>query len=263
MNRLRAHTWKGILLAAVLLALPLLLIACGSDDDDGSKRVEQSAAGAAAYGDYSGVGQSGIRANGSGQVAAAPDIATIRGGVNVTRATVAQALSEAAELMDTLLQALIQRRVAERDIQTTSYNIYPEYRYDHEADMNELVGYRVSNEVSVTVKDLGQVGALIDDMARAGGNDTVFHGVSFGLSDPKPLEVEARQLAVEDLIDKAEQLADNAGVTLGDLIYLDESSRATPRLYAESAAMMDGSFTPIQPGALDVVINVTGVFGIE
>ena len=260
MNRLRTHTGKSILFAALLLALPLLIIACDSDDDsDKPLQVEK----AAALGSYAAGGEAGIRTTGSGQVSTAPDVATIRGGVNVTRETVSEAHSQAAELMDALLLALTQRGIAESDVQTTRYNIYPDYQYDRETERNELVGYRVSNEISVTVTDLDLVGALIDDMAEAGGDDTVFHGVSFGVSDPKPLEVEARKLAVEDLVDKASQLAQNAGVTLGDLVYLDESSFGSPRVFAESLAMADDSSTAIRPGELDVVINVTGVFDFE
>ena len=79
--------------------------------------------------------------------------------------------------MNALMQALAGRGIAERDIQTTRFNIYPQYQYDRESDKNELVGYTVSNEISVTVRNLDQVGALIDDMVSAGGDDTVFSGV--------------------------------------------------------------------------------------
>lgn len=266
MNKLGTHTAKGIMLAAVLVALPLLIIGCGADEDGPGTQdqVEQAATRLGAYSDYAGVSQTGIWVNGSGQVATAPDVATIRGGVNVTRETVSQAHREATERMNALMQALTERGIAESDIQTTSYNIYPEYEYNRTTEESELVGYRVSNEISVTVKDLDQVGVLIDDMVTAGGDDTVFHGVSFGLSDSKPLEVEARKLAVEDLIDKATQLADSAGVSLGDLVYLNEQSRGSPRTFAVAEAMMaDASVTPISPGEFNVVINVTGWFDIE
>ena len=265
MNRLRRHTAKGILLTAVLVALPLLIVACGTDEDGPGTQdqVEQAATRLGAYSDYIGVSQTGIWVNGSGQVTTVPDVATIRGGVNVTRETVSQAHREAAERMNALMQALTERGIAESDIQTASYNIYPKYEYNRTTEEDELVGYRVSNEILVTVKDLDQVGTLIDDMVTTGGDDTVFHGVTFGLSDSKPLEVEARKLAVEDLVDKATQLADSAGVSLGDLVYLNEQSRGSPRTYASEAMMADAYVTPISPGEFNVVINVTGWFDIE
>ena len=265
MNRLRMHAWKGILLAAVLLAMPLLIIACGSGDDVPTAQapVEQTDTRLGVYGDYPGVSQAGIWVNGSGQVTTTPDIATIRGGVNVIRETVGEAHREAAQQMNAMMQALTARGIAESDIQTTRYNIYPEYQYDRESEKNELVGYRVSNEVSVTVKALDQVGMIIDDMVTAGGDDTVFNGVSFSLSDAKPLEEEARKLAVQDLIDKATQLADNAGVSLGDLIYISESSRGSPRTVSEAAMMADAAAAPISPGEFNVVVSLQGVFDIE
>ena len=263
MDRLRTYARKWILAGWLLLALPILIIACGGDDDPG--RQQNGTLAATEIGGYGGsldASQSGIWVNGSGQVTTVPDVATIRGGVNVTRETVSEAHREAAQQMNALMQALAERGIAERDIQTTRFNIYPQYQYDREADKNELVGYTVSNEISVTVRDLEQVGALIDDMVSAGGDDTVFSGVSFSVSDTKPLEEEARKLAVQDLIDKATQLADSAGVTLGDLVYINESSRGSPRTFA-AEAMVDSAAAPISAGEFNVVVWVQGVFEIE
>ncbi len=260
MTRLRIHARSWLLPAALMLALPFLLIACGSDDDPSGQ--QSGGAEAAELGGYDG-GQTGIWVNGSGQVTTVPDVATIRGGVNVTRKTVSEAHREAAQQINALMQALTDRGIAERDIQTTRYNIYPEYQYDHEKDKNELVGYTVSNEISVAVKDLDQVGLIIDDIVAAGGDDTVFNGVSFSLSDAKPLEDEARKLAVQDLIDKATQLAEDAGVSLGDLIYINESSPSSPRTYSEDAMMADAGVAAISPGDFNVTVWLQGVFKIE
>ncbi len=70
-----------------------------------------------------------------------------------------------------------------------------------------MVGYRVNNQISVTIRNLDQVGMVIDDMVEAGGDLARFNGIHFGLDDSKPLEVEARKLAVEDMTAKAMQLA--------------------------------------------------------
>lgn len=268
MNSLRTHTGKGILLAAVLLALPLLIIACRSDDDPSAQeRVEQAGAALGGFGGlFGGYGQPGIWVNGSGKVTTEPDMATIWGGINATRDTVSEAHREAAELMNALLQSLTERGIAEDEIETTRYDISPEQRQDPETYEYETIGYTVSNEISVTVKDLDQVGFIIDDMVAAGGDDTVFRSVRFGVSDSRPLEVEARKLAVEDLIAKATQLADSAGVTLGDLVNLVEESSTSPLTFGIGAggdAMEASSFTSISPGEFGVVIDVAGVFDIE
>ena len=70
---------------------------------------------------------------------------------------------------------------------------------------------------------------VIDDMVEAGGDLARFNGIHFGLDDSKPLEVEVRKLAVEDMTAKAMQLADNAGVSLGDLVFISESVGASPK----------------------------------
>ena len=85
----------------------------------------------------------------------------------------------AAEAMDALMKALTARGIEERDIQTTRFSIYPEYQYDRDKDRSELVGYRVNNQISVTIRNLDQVGMVIDDMLEAGGEPRPLQRNSF------------------------------------------------------------------------------------
>ena len=286
MNRLGTYMKRNILITALagMLALFLVASACNSADTDPQppqdnsaqikrieERVDQALIKLEGSTKTSDNAQSGIWVTGMGQVTSAPDIATLNGGVEAVAEAVAEARSKAAEAMDAMMEALASLGVEDRNIQTTSFNIYPEYQYDREKDKSELVGYRVNNQIAVTIRDLDQVGAVIDDMVEAGGDLARFNGIRFGLDDPKPLETEARKLAVEDLTAKATELADNAGVSLGDLVYISESFGASPRTFdmAESAASMrvmlssDAADTPISGGELGVTITVQGVFNLE
>ena len=285
MNRLWTHINRNILATAVagMLALFLVASACNSSDtptqpaQDNSaqitrieERVDRALSMMEGSTKASDDAQSGIWVTGMGQVTSAPDIATLNGGVEAVDETVAEARGKAAEAMDAMMDALAALGVEDKDIQTTSFNIYPEYQYDREKDRSELVGYRVNNQIAVTIRNLDQVGAVIDDMVEAGGDLARFNGIRFGLDDPKPLETEARKLAVEDMTAKAQELAENAGVTLGDLVYISESFGASPRTFevAESALMsramaLDAVETPISGGELGVTITVQGVFNLE
>ena len=285
MNRLWTYVNRNILVTALagMLALFLVASACNSADTDTpppqdnsaqitriEERVDRALSMLEDPTKTSDGAQSGIWVTGMGQVTSAPDIATLNGGVEAVAETVAEARGEAAEAMDAMMDALAALGVEDKDIQTTSFNIYPEYQYDREKDRSELVGYRVNNQIAVTIRDLDQVGAVIDDMVEAGGDLARFNGIRFRLDDPKSLETEARKLAVEDMTAKATELAENAGVSLGDLVYISESFGASPRTFevAESAALarsmaFDAVETPISGGEIGVTITIQGVFNLE
>ena len=130
-----------------------------------------------------------------------------------------------------------------------------------------ILGYDVSNQLSVKVRDLDSVGAVIDEATEAGGDLIRFQGVSFSIEDTKPLRDQARAAAVEDLMAKASLVASLAGVELGDLVYITETGgpiAVTSMVAMERAAFADGATpTPIQAGELQVVVNVQGAFNIQ
>ncbi len=214
-----------------------------------------------------GANQSGISVNGRGQVTGAPDTLTMTFGVDVRRDTVDEAVNVAAERADALIEALKDSGVAEEDIQTANYSIWPEY--DWTDNRQELIGYRVTNSVIAKVRDLESAGETIDAATAAGGNEVTVHGVSFSIEDNDALIEAARQAAWDDAFSKAEQLASLSGVDLGSATSISEdfSTPSTPIPYAEFAdelAATDGAFrTPIEAGEQSVVVNVSVQFRIE
>ena len=134
-----------------------------------------------------------------------------------------------------------------------------------------VTGYRVSQELTAKVRDLDSIGGLIDQLVEAGGDLTRINGINFTVEDPSPLMEEAREEAIKDLLDRAQAMADAAGVGLGALEYLSESGArvldAGEEFYARAlpAAMAldsGGVSTPVSAGEITVTANVTGRFYI-
>ena len=133
-----------------------------------------------------------------------------------------------------------------------------------------VTGYVVSQQLTAKVRDLDSTGELIDQLVEAGGDLTRINGISFTIEDPTPLLEQAREMAIEDLLDRAGQMANAAGVQLGRLEYLSESGasvrEAREEFYRAAPAAMAfdqaTASTPISAGEVTVTANVTGAFGI-
>ena len=209
-----------------------------------------------------------IHVNGSGSVTGEPDIASLYLGVSVEKKTVEEAREAAATAMTAVIDALKANGIAENDIQTENFSIYPQYDWTEEGRV--LRGYRVNNSVRAKVRDLETLSDIIDDAAGAGGDIVVVNSIQFMIEDPTPLQAQARALAVKNAEAKAQTLAEASGVMLGKPITITETSHAAgpPIAYAEAAEFDvadDGarSPTPIQAGELTVTINVTLVYEFE
>ena len=224
--------------------------------------------------------QTGISVTGSGKASAAPDLAVLSLGVESFAGAVAKARDQAAVAMDQVVRMLLASGIAEKDIQTRHFNISPRYTSreitrclgDNQTDCFKdreqvIIGYRVTNQLSVQVRDLDVVGSLIDGVTAAGGDLIRFQGVNFSIEDTQALEIEARAAAVADLMAKATQIADLTGVSLGKPVFITEVGRSAPK----TLAMADRAFmgveaaveTPIITGELDVVITLQARYAIQ
>ena len=208
--------------------------------------------------------QKTISLTGAGIASATADQATLNLGVEVTKDTAGEAISENANLMAAVIEALKNQGISEEDIKTTNYNVYAQY--DWTEDGRELVGYTVSNMVQVTVKNIDNVGNVIDVAGEAGSN--TINGISFGLSEDKMAELKtaAYILALGDAQDKADLIADTLGLSITGVQSVTENSYTPVRSYLEYAeAGMDMASsskapTPIVSGDLSVSVNVHIVF---
>lgn len=201
---------------------------------------------------------------GTGVVSAAPDMAVITSGVVSDADTAAEALAANTEAMTTVIARIKEAGIEDRDIQTSGFSVQPRYRQiksaSYEDYRSEVVGYRVSNNVGVRVRDLAKLGGLIDVMVRDGANQ--IGGVTFIVSEEGKLKDSARKEAMADAIRKAEIYAEAAGVKLGRVLSVNEQDFGGPRpmmMMARSEAKMDAAPAPMEAGesSLEVRVNVT------
>ncbi len=158
-----------------------------------------------------------ITVSGDAEIASKPDQARLSAGVVTQAETAASALNANSTAMNRVFAALRMAGIPENRMQTSNFSVQPQYApYRQEnPEPQRIIGYQVSNNVTVTVDDLTKVGPTLDALVRSGANQ--LGGIQFMVADPKPLAERARTLAVTDGAAKARTLATAAGVTLGPL----------------------------------------------
>jgi len=182
---------------------------------------------------------------GHGEIHAAPDMAQITAGVSAIAPTAAQALSANANRMKGVFDALKKLGVPEKDIQTTSFFVSPQYSNGDNNAPRRLTGYQVNNDVTVRLPDVGKLGNALDALVAAGANQ--INGVNFSIQNPAALLEQARAEAVGDARTRAETYAKAAGVTLGPILSISEGGAAlAPQPMYRAAAM--AAQTRIAPG---------------
>jgi uncharacterized protein YggE len=204
----------------------------------------------------------GITVTGTGTVEGTPDTLRLDMGVEVTEASVAEALDRANAVATRLHEALEKAGVEKDDLQTTGLTINPTYDYPASGGSPVLRGYTVSESVSATLRDIDEAGAAISAAVSAGGDNARVHGISLALEGTGPLLTDARTRAVEDARAKAEAYAKAVGRDLGTLVSITEQvSTPSPIAYGrESMDAAASSAVPIEPGSQDVGVTVTAVY---
>lgn len=207
----------------------------------------------------------GIWVTGEGKITVVPDVAILSLGVEVQAKTVAEAQKQAQVAMTAVINALKGRGVADKDIKTQQFSIYPVIHF--EKNQQILDGYRVTNIVTAKVRKIADTGSIIDAVAEAGGDYTRINSVAFAVDDPTAYYKEVRDKAMADAGAKAKQLADLGGVGLGKPTYINESGLVYPfpRDYylKEGGAPAPAPTTPITPGETEIRLTVQVVYGIK
>jgi uncharacterized protein len=197
---------------------------------------------------------------GHGEFKLPPDMAVVTVGVLSPGTTAAEALSANTESMSALFAALKAAGIAERDIQTSNFMVQPRYDYNQNTQPPKLVGYDVSNNVTVTVRKVNALGGLLDTLVKAGSNQ--INGVMFDISKRDAALDEARRLATQDAARKASLYAQAMKLGLGPVLSISEGVSYEPpiplRMKAERANGMSAD-VPIAGGeqTLSVDVNIT------
>lgn len=197
-----------------------------------------------------------ISVSGEATVSAAPDLAEIEAGV-ATEAKTARAASEAnAKAMNAVLAALKSGGIAQKDVQTSQISLQPQMTIhnNNSSAPPQITGYRATNRVSVTLRDIAKIGDTIDALVTAGAND--IGGISFSVSQSSKLLDEARAKAIEDAHRKAVIYAQSAGVTLGAPLSISEAGVPPPIAFRKMSASLAAAPTPIAPGEQTLRVSI-------
>ena len=206
-----------------------------------------------------------LSVSGSGKAYLTPDIAHINIGVHTEGKYAAEAVSTNNSQSQKVIDALKSQRIDEKDIQTTNFSIYPQQQYDSQGKPTGEITYQVDNSVIVTVRDIDKVGQVLDSAVTAGANS--INSIEFEVAEKTQALSEARKAAVEDAKMKAKELADAAGIALGEVQTISEYTAGSPSPVYRSGApdyMAEEVLSvPIQPGQMVLTVEVSIVYLIQ
>lgn len=248
LNRInnRRHTLIPLLPLLVLVFLVVVLAGCSgvpSAAGSGSSSMENSIA-VTGYGDASGE----------------PDMANIQFGISISGETVSEAVQESNSTMEAVIQAMTQLGIPEKDIQTSNFNLWPETRYDPlTGQPTEERLYHVDNTVHVKVKPVDLAPDAIEAALNAGANNV--YGLTFDIEDPTSLQTQARSDALVDARVRAQQIAAEIGVVLGQEVVVSEVAGVSPfPAFYEFGMGGGGGAPPISPGELTVSVQLNVIY---
>lgn len=204
-----------------------------------------------------------IRVEGTGEVSLSPSLARISLGVETESDTVQDAVSANNNRVEQVMDALGELGISEEDIQTSQFNIRQQNKREPvlEERSESSPGYVVTNIVRVTVRDLDQLGSVLDEVIQAGAN--TINNIQFDAENKEAANKQALELAMKDARARAEVIADSAEVSLGK-IHAVETFGGGP-VYAEERMEAEeaGAAVPISPGQLDIQVRVNVSYQIE
>jgi len=230
-----------------------------------------TAVGCADSGDPATVGSGGalrpidsITVSGEGLVKAGPDEATLTIIVETDAPDAPQTLDANSKQMTQVLERLKAEGLDEASLQTSNVAVYPNRRWDPQTDRETVEGYRAQNSIRVTLTDLTKVGDVFTAATEAGANN--ISGPEWRLAEDSAAVSQALDKAFASARAKAETLAKAAGLTLGDVLTMQESSVSIPPIMydtrgsADMAAAEALKAAPINPMDLEVRGSVTLTF---
>jgi hypothetical protein len=252
---LAKKVFYGLVIVAVIATLSVggLALATGPR---GAQPVAQAAT--------SSTSDRGITVVGIGKVTGKPDIAHVTVGIETQAPSLQTAVDDNKAKMTVLLETLKKLKLADKDIQTSNYSVYTERvtppTPDAKVSADQMI-YHVTNQVDVIVRDVNQLGDVLDQAVAAGANN--IYGVNFSVEDTSQLESDARAKAVENAKTRAQELAQLNGLQLGEVLSVSEviGGSAFPMDYA--AKGMGGGGTPVQPGELEMSLSIQITYAVK
>jgi uncharacterized protein YggE len=205
-----------------------------------------------------------VNVSGMGEVAAEPDLARVTLGVEARKPTLAEARTEVSAAIDRVLKLTRELGIDPKQVNATRVQVQPEYNWNPKDRKRVLLGYVVSRQVQVELRDLEKLGPLLERAVDAGSNQV--GDPALDSSRRKDLEREAMSLAVQDARLNAEALARAAGVRLGPVRALNGSASGPPMpMFRSRVAMADAAAPPeatYQPGEMRFNASVNAEYDL-
>lgn len=201
-----------------------------------------------------------IRVSGEGIISLKPDMAYVTLGIDTQAVSASSAQRRTNEISGKILKALKDLGIAEEDVATVDFRLYPERRYDENKKQDVLVGYHSVHNLRVTVRKIDQTGSVIDALVDVGGN--VIQDISFSLKDSSAARERALETAVKDATRKAETIARTAGVKLTGITRITDTTGPSnpPVVMMRKDAAFAASQAQVAAGSIEVKATVEMVF---
>lgn len=189
-----------------------------------------------------------------GSIDTKPDMASISTGIETEAVKARDALDDNNDIMAKMMKSLKEGGLEDQDIATTQFSVQPRYRHFKNGRPAKVIGYRVTNSLRITARNLNDLGSILDRLVTLGSNR--ISGIQFGIRNPDKTLDEARKEAMKKAISKALLYARAADVTLGPIVSISEqTSRFSPRPMAYAAKRAMAS-VPIAPGQHTTKVTV-------
>lgn len=198
-----------------------------------------------------------------GKEFAIPNIAELRIGLITEGKNLIEVQKENTKKFNNVINFLKEQDIDEKDIKTENYSIIPKYKYDK---VTEIIGYTVSQTLTVKVRNLNKIGKILSGAVENGANNV--YGPNFTIEDEKIYLDKAREKAIKEAKEKAERIAKVAGFKLGEIVYISESSYSSTPVFLKGMEMggADFSISPsisIEPGSQEIKTTITLTFKIK
>ncbi len=217
----------------------------------------------------------GINVQANSSIKLPADLASFNIKIKSKKKTVTEARENTAKYVNKVVAAIKKLNISDDDIQTTSFNIYPETRWIEKKDdfgvysESTIIGYSVENSISVLIRNIDDLGVVIDEATIAGEDQIQINSINFSISDINLYEKKLRENAAIIAKNKAQTYVDSLGLKLGNLIYLNEisspvaTSNYAPRM--EMAMSSDAQYTSstFMPGDIELSISIQANFEIS
>lgn len=205
-----------------------------------------------------------ISVSGTAKLRIRPDQITFSIGVETVAPTVTEAVRENNRKVSAVIAALKRGGAEDRNLQTSNLSIYPRQEY-REGQQPRILGYQVTNTITVTTREVEQAGTLLQVAIDAGAN--VASGLSFVVSNPAQAEAEGLRRAYQDALAKAQALAAEAGRSVGRAVAIAEGGMVEPPrpMYRtmDMAAESSVGQVPVEPGTQELEFRVSVVFEMK